>query len=51
MPTILKTTYMDFYPANENNIVLRPVYSGLSFNGFEPVKEPIFNKEDVFLGV
>lgn len=35
---ILGTTYMDFESANDNNIVMSPVWDGFSFAGYRVVK-------------
>ena len=51
MTNITGTYYLDLSPVNDNVLVMRPVYDGWSFKGFEPVKQPIYGSCDLFVGV
>jgi len=38
MTKILGTTYMDFYPANDDRLIGVPMWSGMSFDGYAWLK-------------
>lgn len=50
MPKIL-THYYPNQEANDNCLVMRPVFVGWSFKGFEPVNRPVYDSCDLFVGV